>query len=371
MKLDVYPATNLMEVTMERFWIEFNAILDEHGHVSATSSKRISIATFHARKKTLQLEFSRLRQGRLIQLVHGQVVSAVKYKLDSPRNLKPKHIQALIADWKARALLISVVHNRLSHLRVFARWIGKQGIVPAPEEILAGTGYEHRKQVAQRDVTWSGCGMEPRQKIGEIAVKHPRVAMVLELMLIFKLRLKEALLLRPWFANQESYLDINRGTKGGRSRTHKIVTEEERSLIDRASRLVENRNASMTPKDRSFSSWCNHVYYVMRKHGITRKQMGTSTHGLRHEGLNSEYKKITGADSPIKGGRPGEVSRELDRFARQQVAEAAGHSRPQVSSAYLGGFLRTWQEAGLAGSVSESVCEDDPAMATEDEGEQS
>lgn len=337
------------EVNMERFWTEFNALLDEHGHVSATGSKRISIATFHARKKTLQLMFSGLRQGRLVRLENAQLVSAVKYKLDSPRNLKPKHIQALIADWMARGLSISVVHNRLSILRVFAQWIGKQGIVPAPAELLAGTGYEHRKQVAQRDLTWTGCGLEPRQKISMIAMKHPRVAMVLELVLVFKLRIKEASLLRPWLADQETYLDINRGTKGARSRAHKIITDAERNLVERAKQLVEDRNASMTPKDRSFSSWSNHVYYVLRKHGITREQLGTSTHGLRHEGLNDEYKKITGADSPIRGGRPGEVSRELDQFARQQVAEAAGHSRPQVSSAYLGGVSRAWKSRNYPG----------------------
>lgn len=326
---------------MEKFWREFDEILERHGHAAAGEAKRISIGTYHLRRKRLVCELHKLRSGKLVRIENGQLVPEERrFKLKSPRNLRSKHIEALIADWLARGLSVAYVHNVLSVFRVFCVWIGKAGMVPPTEKIIRDPRYQRRKMVATQDTTWKGCGLDPAQVLPKMAQQYPRVALALEIMLIFGLRLKEASLLRPHLADQETYLDVNRGTKGGRDRTHKITRSEERDVLERVKKLVDDRNACLIPSDKTYRSWMNHVYYVLHRHGVSRKQCGTSTHGLRRQALNDEYRDTTGFLSPVQGGKPGEVSQEMDRFARQQVAEKAGHCRRQISSAYLGGVLR-------------------------------
>ncbi len=325
---------------MEKFWFEFNEIFKKHGLTAASGGKRISIATYHLRRRRLALELDRLRTGQLLGLENGKAVPERRFKLASPRNLKQKHIQALIVDLIARERSTAYIHNTLSMLRVFATWIGKGGLVPSAEAVILDPRHKRRQQAATRDKSWSGGGINAAEKIREIASSDARVAMVLELMLTFSLRLKEASLLRPHLADQVVYLDIGRGTKGGRHRVHKITTPEEREVLERAKALVEDHTACLIPRELRFKQWQNRVYYVCRKHGISRRLVGASTHGLRHEGLNRLYEQITSAKSPVRGGQPDATDPATDRFARQQVAETAGHSRPRIASAYLGAVVR-------------------------------
>ena len=48
------------------------------------------------------------------------------------------------------------------------------------------------------------------------------------------------------------------------------------------------------------------------------------------------YERLAGVPAPVRGGDAPPDSPDREREARKIVAEAAGHSRPQVSSAYLG-----------------------------------
>ncbi len=349
---------------MEPFFFELKQIFKEHGRVSARHDKTISIATYAARRAYLARELYRLRTGKLLKMENGKLVPERRFEIPSPYGLKRKHIEALIADWLARDLSTAYLHNLLSMLRVFAGWIGKPDLVPPTAEIVPDPKHKRRQQVATRDKSWSGAGIDVGEKLRGIAASDPSVAMVLELMRVFSLRLKEASLLRPWLADQEVYLDVCRGTKGGRDRTHKISTPEEREVLVRAKAMVEDKNACLIPRGMSYRSWQDRVYYILKKHHITRKAIGTSSHGLRHESLNDLYERLTGAKSPVQGGRPGEVTPETDRFARAQVAETAGHSRPRISSAYLGGVLRGQKQATAnsnPSSILESAQDDEEA----------
>jgi len=216
----------------ERFWVEFNELFKHHGNTAARSGKEVSFGTTHIRRAYLKQDFHRLRTGKLVKIENGQEVSEQRFKLASPRNLKQKHIRALINDWLTREYSVPYLHNKLSVIRVFCGWIGKPNLVPSTAEVIMDPRYRHRSQVAVTDKTWSGCGIDVTQKILEIAGTDPRVAMVLDLMRVFSLRQREASLLCPHLSDQAAYLDINRGTKGGRSRTHKIDTPEERAVLE-------------------------------------------------------------------------------------------------------------------------------------------
>jgi len=91
----------------------------------------------------------------------------------------------------------------------------------------------------------------------------------------------------------------------------------------------------MVPQAYDFKQWRNHYYYVCHEVGISRKD-GITSHGLRHERLNEVYKEVTGQNSPIKGGSITTIDKQLDKAARQEVAEVVGHSRESISGAYIG-----------------------------------
>ncbi len=185
---------------MEKFWIEFNEIFKQHGDAAARSGKRISFGTHHIRRGYLRRDFHLLRSGGLLRLEHGQVVRERRFKLGSPYNLKAKHIRALIDDWLARRHSRSYLENKLSVWRQFCAWINKPNLVPGTAEIMSYPNYRHRSQVAVIDKTWSGRGIDVPGKLREIASSDARVALVLELMLMFSLPSENWWRLGVWLA---------------------------------------------------------------------------------------------------------------------------------------------------------------------------
>lgn len=328
--------------TLKSFFQIFKDLFQKYGMKAARSGKQISMATYMLRLTYLTRELNRLMTGKLVmRREDGTIVPQVAYKLKSPYNLRRKHVEALMADWVARDLSAAYIHNMLSMLRVFAGWIGKRDLVLPTAEVVPDITKKRRHLVATRDKSWSGCGINPAEKIVEIEATDVYVAMVLTLMRIFKMRLKEASLLRPWLADRRSYLDINRGTKNDRARTHEIKLARELGAVEKAKAIVgDDSEACLIPREKTYKQWQNRVYYVLRKHGVTIKKVGTSTHGLRHEGLNETYEAATGHPSPVRGGTLGVTDPAKDRLGRREVAEAAGHSRIYKSSAYIGPYQR-------------------------------
>ncbi len=91
----------------------------------------------------------------------------------------------------------------------------------------------------------------------------------------------------------------------------------------------------MIPENYNFKQWKNHYYYVCHQHGISRKE-GITSHGLRHERLNEIYHHITGQLSPVKNHDHQKMNNALDKLARQEIAEVAGHCRASIADAYIG-----------------------------------
>ncbi len=122
-------------------------------------------------------------------------------------------------------------------------------------------------------------------------------------------------------------------------RTATIDTPEKRRFLDQLKTRID-RTKSLVPSDKRYNQFRDRYYYVLQKHGISRKE-GITAHGLRHEHLNNLYKTTAGHDAPVSGGNLHETNSELDKYGRQMVAERAGHSREEIASAYLGLCGRT------------------------------
>ncbi len=191
-----------------------------------------------------------------------------------------------------------------------------------------------RTYAARSAKGWSDQGFDVAKKIQEVNEESSRVADALLLQLHFGLRAKESLLLQPHLADQGQTLVITHGTKGGRDRFIPITTAEQRALLDRIKGYAKP-GESLVPPDQRYKTYRNHYYYIVAKHGISRKH-GLTSHGLRHEYLNKLYKETTGHESPVNGGQLRRIDKRLDSLARQLVSEHAGHSRESIASAYIG-----------------------------------
>lgn len=311
-----------MKPKLER---ELQAVLKEHNWKSARGNGPASFETQAKRAEVLYSGFKIL-------------YSVLKFKIESIFNFREYHLKQLAQYWEEKG--IKDIQTRISVFRVFANlWLGKHGMIRESERYVRNPASVRRRCATTEDKTWTGKGVDVVATINRVAEIDARVAIVLELMYAFGLRIKEALLLCPHLADKKSVLDISRGAKGGRNRVTEILADVQLDVLERAKTFAHKKTSSMIPDGQGFNSYRKRVYRVCNKVGI-QKKLGVVPHGLRHEWANAKYEEITKKKSPIKGGKHGEVSAEQDKYARHDIAESLGHARPTISSAYLGGASR-------------------------------
>ena len=239
-----------------------------------------------------------------------------------------------------------MVQTELSHLRTLAGWIGKPGLVLPAESYVADPALVTRRSAATEDRSWPAHGVDPQSTIEEIAAHDPWIGAQLRLARAFGLRVKEAVMIQPRLAERPAgegstqsaglggFLAVKRGTKGGRLRLVPIDTSAKRDALDAAKALVRSEAAFLADPARTLVQNLNRLTNVMKKFGVTQEVLGVTPHGLRHEYAGDRYEALAGVSPPVRGGAS--TDRASDATARLQVAEELGHSRKQVSSAYLG-----------------------------------
>ncbi|MBY0366041.1 tyrosine-type recombinase/integrase [Roseateles aquatilis] len=312
------------------------AILLKHNHEHSAKHKGVSFKTMRDRERFLVSFFRELRR-------------TTQYRRVDPRQLANRHIEAMLERWLARKLATATIHNYLSFLRTFAGWIGKPGMVREPQHYVGSESqHAHRSQVATRDHSWSAHEVDIASKIAEIAALDSWVGLQVELCAAFGMRGKEARHFRlhgaviareaanprdaTAFPECNAFLRIVHGTKGGRPRDVPIRTDAQRELLERVAASVAPGMYVGRPGMTAQQSQ-SRFYYVIRKCGISKKQLGVVAHGLRHQHVNDAFEADAGAPSPVRGA----TSRAAgDEAARQRAARLLGHNRLQVTSCYLG-----------------------------------
>jgi integrase len=304
-------------------------LLDEHVNEihskTRISKSALSVKTQERRTTALCKSFVELREGG--------------FALQSPWSLSRKHIEYLVKRWVGEGQSGGTIENKLTYLRAIASWMGKYNLVGTLGDYVDRN--EHglvRSYVATEDKSWEAHAIDSEAKIAEIARTCPHVAVQVKLQAAFGLRVEESFMLRPTEAVRDPRtLAVTRGTKGGLPR--EVPIEARIAVLEEAARLSNGVTGSTVPADRTLKQWRDWYYYVLEKHGITKKGLGVTSHGLRHEWLQALYKKVSGAPAPIKreGGRP---DPELHAEAMRRVVSAAGHSRVTKANAYLSTFAR-------------------------------
>lgn len=314
------------------------AIIKLNNANHAVRLKAVSFKTMHEREIFYAAFFDDLRKE-------------TRYRNVEPRRLSERHVEAMAEVWEARALSAGTIANYLSYLRTWCQWTGR------PPETVRDAAYyygedstlAHRRQAAESDHSWIAAGIDHATLLPRIAEICPYVAIQTEFSRLFAARPKEARCLRPHEAvipvseaigddipqgvEATHCLRFEHGTKGGRMRDVPIVTPAQWELIERAKAMVRPGQHLGRP---GYSLQANtaHYYRVLDKVRVTRKRIGTSGHGLRHEKAGETYEAIAGVPPPVRGGSA--PDRATDRRARLAVAVLLGHNRPQIASCYLG-----------------------------------
>jgi hypothetical protein len=268
------------------------------------------------------------------------------FRLD-PRSFSGRHVDLVIDLWRERAkageLSAATLQTYFSHLRTFTGWIGKPKLLK-PIESYFEASMIRRHYAAQKDKSWKAKGLNVEAIVHEIEQYDRHAAASLAMMWAFGLRFKESVMLRPYDdvltaaqagkAGEGLYLDTHRGTKGGLRRFVPIASEVEKQAIERA-RQVARPGESVSDQRLSLAQAERRLRYVMEKFGFTKKELGATPSGLRHQYAGAQYTEEYGGPPPVVTGvNPDDA--EADHRARLRVARRLGHGRVQISNAYIG-----------------------------------
>ncbi|HJV74161.1 MAG TPA: integrase domain-containing protein [Noviherbaspirillum sp.] len=331
---------------------KLQAILDEHNDAHGARNKSVSHSTASARAHALFRIFTLLRR--------------LGFTPD-PKNLDGTHIVRLVQYWTADPAIsqrcqergvpmlaqpysAAYIQQQLSFLRVFSKWIGKPGMVLVPEHYVADPSLVSRTYTAIADKSWAGNSVNVEEAIAAVARIDEYVAAQLNLMLHFGLRRKEAVMFCPHAAivpahaipanhpvsdQYVAFLRVKRGTKGGRLRFTAVRTDAQRRALDHTLRLAPYSTSHIGRPGLSLKQSLDRFDNVMRKAGISMKQLGVTPHGLRHQFAGDLFFDITELPAPARGGHL-EADPDVIQAAYLEVARQLGHNRPQISNAYLG-----------------------------------
>ena len=158
-----------------------------------------------------------------------------------PKNLKPKHIKAVVEQLRAEVesgtRSIGAAKNWMSHFRAYVRLIDKPYLVPRTNAEL---GFGNRVYVPSESkalVLTSG-HLE--------RVTCPYVAMSLKLQREFGMRREEAMKIQPEWADRGSKLVLkDTWCKGKRERVLAIRTASQRAVLDEAKALARNHGTGV------------------------------------------------------------------------------------------------------------------------------
>lgn len=304
--------------------------------------RNLRFAISHRREVTgheiISFKTQELRCWNLLASLE-ELINVGRYDIHSIYSLKEKHIEWLIAHWVEKKLKYGTIANKMSYLKALALWLRKSNIILELDEYPQLKELPKRTGIADSDKSWSAKDIDPREVIEKIARYDNFVGIQLAMQLAYGLRRQESMMLIPASAFIEvggkRVLLIDRGAKGNRTRLVKRVINEEADMriLELAKRLSNETTGSTIPSDKTLDQWINYYKRVMRKFGITKDELGVTSHGLRHQFLNDLYEVLTGVPSAARGGEMPPI--DLHKMAQLEVSKMAGHNRPGISNAYI------------------------------------
>jgi len=261
----------------------------------------------------------------------------------SPRNLKPKHIQVacdyyignldLNGNFK-EALSPATIQTYLMHLRAFARWIGKDGMVKSASEYIEDKTKFERTYAAMVDKGFEGRGVNIREVIIQIRATYPYVFHQMLAQTGFGLRCKEALSLRPFIHIVDDAIYLVDGSKNAKPRIIPVENENQRLIVQTLKNFVGKTSASLMDPKLSLPQNYSKYYRVCKKFKLTKKELG-SFHSARSD-FAMNFMLGEGLIPLVKGGEIGQLPKDKEMEIRLKTSQRLGHNRVSVTTAYSG-----------------------------------
>ena len=245
-----------------------------------------------------------------------------------PSDIKGRHINALIRQWKIDGISAGTMKNRMSNIRWLAEKIGKADMIKSN----ATYGIEDRQYITNKDKSLRTDNLD-LDKLSSY------VRQSIELQKHFGLRREEAMKFSPEYAlgGYDPYsapvLRIKPSwAKGGRAREIPITSDAQRNALMAALTLAGD--GSLIPANRSYKEHLGHFERETSAIGLGQ------THGLRHLYAQNRYRELVGIDCPAVGGIIDltDAQKALDLSARQTISNELGHNRLSVTGIYLGSW---------------------------------
>ncbi|WP_312164986.1 phage integrase N-terminal domain-containing protein [Massilia timonae] len=268
------------------------------------------------------------------------------YKIQDPKNLGERHIEVLVKHWwYCQHKKIKTIQNDLSRLRVFCRMLSKPGMVGSVEKYLPEVDPDLLKvrAAAQTTKSWSGHGIDLVEAFRKVDERDPQLGLMLRLQLGLGLRREEVLKCNPHVQDYGHYLQVLPGMgKGGRWRNIPIMSSAQRELLDYVkARALKNKplgwEYSSSGKQASLEQNIRRYENLMASLGFTKADAGITGHGLRAQ-FAENHSLLLGMVPPTMGGEADQIDRPDLGVLKVKVAQALGHNRQSVTSAYIGSF---------------------------------
>lgn len=262
-------------------------------------------------------------RARILSHVANQL-HELGYRHMNADSLRPKHVDALIQQWKSEGISAGTMKNRMSAMRWWAQKIGKDNIIARDNR-----SYDIDKRKFVTNI--SKATTLDSARLAKIADAY--TAMSLRLQSAFGLRREESIKINPTWADGGDRLKLkDTWTKGGKYREIAIRTPEQRTALNEAKRLAAG--GSLIPASLRYRDQLQRFRAQCDKAGIH------GVHGLRHHYAQERYHQLTGWQSPARGGpRSSQLTGEQkhrDLSARLLLSEEMGHGREQITAVYLG-----------------------------------
>ncbi|MBX9901811.1 MAG: integrase domain-containing protein [Burkholderiaceae bacterium] len=280
------------------------------------------------------------RSDRLFR-IFNTLTKVLKFGIEDPANLKPKHIQAIIEFWVEKKLSAATIENYLTILRLFCKWINKRGMVKSLSDYAPGM---KRTYAAQVDRSPQFNGADFWRLWDEVSQKDGNVGRQLLLVMAFGARRKEAVMFMPLIHDKGLYVELVSGTKNGKARTVPIDSELKREVLCKLKKYVSEKygygKAHIGHPEKTLAQNLKRYSYILGACGLTKDDLGFTGHGFRQEYMIEQLAK-RGVVATIRGGSGQAMTKLETEVAYLQVSDQAGHSRTSVMTAYAGARRKT------------------------------
>lgn len=326
---EIVHAQTILEETLHRHphdvWAQLSYFFQNYRIQAARGRRRA------ASQKTTEKYFESL--SAFFQCLREQANVRVR----NLPEVTSKHVALAMRKWEEQGLSASTLANRYTCIRRYMNWMGKGGGLPALKDMLVDASRGQRTYSSTVPKDWESQGIDYEAVIAQVESDCKYTGMQLRLQRAFGLRSTEALSLKPHEADQGETLHVYRGTKGGRGRVVPVRTEEQRRLLEKAKAMANRRTGLVGRYGHNLKAAQSHYYYILEKHGISRRGSGITAHGLRHAYANERFRELTGHDAPVHGGA--QPARGVELLARGKITRELGHSRVNITTAYTGSSI--------------------------------